>query len=237
MEADKSLAPLEDAATVVLLRDGAAGLEALMLERPANSSAFAGAWVFPGGKVDPEDRIGPDGAELTDAQAAHAAGLREVAEETGLALVPEGLVELSLWTPMQRLPRRFRTWFLIAAAPGREVMLNPGEHENYAWLAPAEALQRHGAGSLSLAPPTWVTLHHLGESGTAAEALSRAAADTPFAYESHLVRNDAADSAPGAPAGIMWRGDAEYPGAVLAGGRHRLTMTALPWVFEFTQGN
>jgi 8-oxo-dGTP pyrophosphatase MutT (NUDIX family) len=237
METDKPLAPLEDACTVVLLRDGASGLEVLMLERPGTSSAFAGAWVFPGGKVDPGDRIGPEGAALTDVQGAYVAGLREVAEETGLQLAPENLVWLSQWTPMQRLPRRFRTWFLIAAAPVTEVVLNPGEHENYAWLAPAEALRRHGAGTLTLAPPTWVTLYHLAEFTTSAEALTRTAAATPFAYESLLVEHDAGDSTPGAPAGIMWHGDAEYPGQAPVGARHRITMTALPWVYESTQGN
>ncbi|ALE06850.1 hypothetical protein AL755_17595 [Arthrobacter sp. ERGS1:01] len=237
METEKPLAPLEDACTVVLLRDGAEALEVLMLERPGTSSSFAGAWVFPGGKVDPEDRVGADGAELADLPAAHVAGLREVAEETGLRLAPESLVWLSQWTPMQRLPRRFRTWFLIAAAPGAEVVLNPGEHENFAWLAPAEALRRHAAGSMTLAPPTWVTLHHLAEFGTAGDALAQAAASVPFAYESLLVEGDAGASASGAQAGIMWHGDAEYPGHAPVGARHRLTMTALPWVFESTPGN
>ena len=49
MEKETLLAPLEDACTVVLLRDGDAGLETLMLERPRTSRSFAGAWVFPGG--------------------------------------------------------------------------------------------------------------------------------------------------------------------------------------------
>ena len=41
-----------DAATIVLLRDGAAGLEALLMRRP-DSMAFApGMHVFPGGRVD-----------------------------------------------------------------------------------------------------------------------------------------------------------------------------------------
>lgn len=43
------------AGTVLLLRDGADGLEVLMIERPDRGS-FAGAWVFPGGKLEPADR-------------------------------------------------------------------------------------------------------------------------------------------------------------------------------------
>ena len=42
------------AATVVLLRDGAQGMETLML-RKNSKIAFAGMWVFPGGRIDVED--------------------------------------------------------------------------------------------------------------------------------------------------------------------------------------
>lgn len=47
--------PLCDAATVVLTRSGAQGLEVYLLKRPAASGFMGGAWVFPGGKVDPAD--------------------------------------------------------------------------------------------------------------------------------------------------------------------------------------
>ncbi|MGO4384265.1 NUDIX hydrolase [Specibacter sp. RAF43] len=239
MGIDEPLAPLEDACTVVLLRDGPGGLEVLLLERPGASSAFGGAWVFPGGKVDPVDRLDPDGHQLSEVAAARIAGLREVAEETGQQLEPETLVPLSQWTPMQRIPRRFRTWFFIAAATTAEVILNPGEHENYAWLAPAEALRRHAVGAMALVPPTWVTLHHLREFGTAARALGQAAACPPFVYDSYLLMPDAGTPASGAPAGVVWAGDEAYPGGggaagERAGARHRLDMAGLPWVFERT---
>ncbi|WP_449374727.1 NUDIX domain-containing protein [Arthrobacter psychrolactophilus] len=80
------LAPLEDACTVVLLRDGVAGLETLMLERPQSSRTFGGAWVFPGGKVDAADRLDGNGGTVDDFSAAQRAGLRELAEETGQLL-------------------------------------------------------------------------------------------------------------------------------------------------------
>ena len=41
------------AATVVLLRDGADGVETLMLRRDVNLAFAGGAWVFPGGRLDP----------------------------------------------------------------------------------------------------------------------------------------------------------------------------------------
>jgi 8-oxo-dGTP pyrophosphatase MutT (NUDIX family) len=42
-------------ATVVLLRESGAGTQALLLRRHGRSGFAAGAWVFPGGIVDPED--------------------------------------------------------------------------------------------------------------------------------------------------------------------------------------
>ena len=225
------LAPLEDACTVVLLRDGAGGLETLMLERPSSSSSFGGAWVFPGGKVDPEDRAGKNGVALDELAAARVAGLRELAEETGQRLPPDDLVWLARWTPMQTLPRRFRTWFMLAKASSEQVVLNPGEHDAYAWLTPAEALARHAAGAMTLIPPTWVTLHKLAAAGSVEQALADARHATPFAYNSHWLMPAGGTR----PAGVMWAGDAAYPGSqATAGARHRLTTTGLPWIFEHT---
>ena len=47
---------LRDAATVLILRDGPDGLEVFMVRRNLNSDFVGGAYVFPGGAVDPDDR-------------------------------------------------------------------------------------------------------------------------------------------------------------------------------------
>jgi 8-oxo-dGTP pyrophosphatase MutT (NUDIX family) len=44
-----------DAATVVVLREGRGGLEALLLQRPAGMRFAGGAWVFPGGCIESDD--------------------------------------------------------------------------------------------------------------------------------------------------------------------------------------
>lgn len=81
------------AATMMLVRPGAgpgdAPLEALFLRRPDESRFAAGAWVFPGGVVDPGDReadlSGRFGPGVTEAEPdALVAALREGFEETGV---------------------------------------------------------------------------------------------------------------------------------------------------------
>jgi len=229
MNADNGLAPLEDAATVVLLRDGASGPEVLLLERPSKGGSFAGAWVFPGGKVDPEDKS-PGAHDDAELAAARTAGVREVAEETGQRLAADALVQLSNWLPMRALKRRFRTWFFLAEAASSGVVLNPGEHAAYAWLTPARALARHAAGTMLLMPPTWVTLHHLSGAASVADALATARDAEPLDYRTYVLSDDG-----GADELVVWAGDEDYPpGGELApaGGRHRLYAGALPWRYE-----
>ena len=77
------------AATLVLARGGDDGLELLFLRRPPTSRFGAGAWVFPGGVVDPGDReaelAGRLGPGIPSSEMAFlAAALRECFEETGL---------------------------------------------------------------------------------------------------------------------------------------------------------
>ena len=78
------------AATLVLARAGAGGMETLLLRRPPKARFAAGAYVFPGGTIDEADGA----PELADAlppepreeRAALVAALRELFEETGLLL-------------------------------------------------------------------------------------------------------------------------------------------------------
>lgn len=77
------------AASVVMLRDGAAGIEVFMIERHQGTGAFAGALVFPGGKVDEEDRAHWPSLEVPNAgpeQGFWVASVRETFEEAGILL-------------------------------------------------------------------------------------------------------------------------------------------------------
>jgi glyoxylase-like metal-dependent hydrolase (beta-lactamase superfamily II)/8-oxo-dGTP pyrophosphatase MutT (NUDIX family) len=79
------------AATVLLLRDGPGGLEVLMTRRSAQASFAPGAYVFPGGVIDPQDAACHDIADRRATQSDHAltqaiGAIRESFEEVGVLL-------------------------------------------------------------------------------------------------------------------------------------------------------
>ena len=83
------------AATVVLLRDGAAGLEVLLMRRPDTMAFAPGMHVFPGGRVDLVHDSRPvvtgwlptgDWGDATLSRALAVAAVRETFEEAGVLL-------------------------------------------------------------------------------------------------------------------------------------------------------
>jgi 8-oxo-dGTP pyrophosphatase MutT (NUDIX family) len=216
--------PAVPAATVVLLRD-APDLEVLMLHK-TSQVAFGGMWVFPGGRVDEADAEDPH----DELAAARNAAARETREETGLVASPQEFVWFSFWIPPPATPRRFATWFFAAPASGHSVSVDGGEIQDHAWLVPADALQRHAAGEIDLAPPTWVTLHMLSRHDDTRAALSWLRGREPRHYATRLAKR--ADGVRVA----LWHGDAGYDthDADAVGARHRLVMTPGGFRFENT---
>jgi 8-oxo-dGTP pyrophosphatase MutT (NUDIX family) len=92
------------ASSLILLRDGASGPEALMLKRSGLSDAFGEAYVFPGGKLDRADadldaaafldemptslqvRLGEAETNASTAAGLFVAAIREACEECGVLL-------------------------------------------------------------------------------------------------------------------------------------------------------
>lgn len=102
------------AATILLVRDGAAGLEVFMVVRHHKIDSFSGALVFPGGKVDKGDthdsvRARIDGAEgLDDWEfSMRVAAIREAYEECGVLLARDersgNLVDAARLTALEPL--------------------------------------------------------------------------------------------------------------------------------------
>ncbi|GHF28551.1 NUDIX hydrolase [Kordiimonas sediminis] len=90
MTDQKKIAPALPSATILMVRDGAPGLEVLMLRRPETMRFAPGALVFPGGKVDDAD-CDPDfwfahsnTQELPEDYMYRIAAHREMFEEVGL---------------------------------------------------------------------------------------------------------------------------------------------------------
>jgi len=82
------------AATIMLLRDGAAGLEVFMTVRHRDIAFASGALVFPGGRVEDSDHAIAAREGLHDGRLApgfFVAGIRETFEECGILLArPRG---------------------------------------------------------------------------------------------------------------------------------------------------
>ena len=90
------------AATLILMRPGPKGRPELLVMERAKSMAFAaGALVFPGGRIDPDDAaLGERLGNGADHAPARIAAIRETIEETGIAPAitpapsPEQVIEL-----------------------------------------------------------------------------------------------------------------------------------------------
>lgn len=227
------------AATVVLLRDGERGLEVLLAERPRDRGSFAGAWVFPGGAVDDADALG---GSIDTEDAARRAAVRETREEIGLELDRYDLVPFSHWTPPKNSPKQLRTTFFAVRVPDGEIRPAPDEVMAVEWLRPVDALDRHAAGSMTLWPPTWVTLHGLQHAASVDAALAELRSGDVKPYVAKLSEDGTT---------ILWQEDDEYEaerhrqeehpavadeGPDAEGNQHRLVMDRLPWIYVNTMG-
>jgi len=192
------------AASVLLVRDIGATLEVLIVERPARGY-FGGLHVFPGGAVDPVDHGALARRVVSGPNHDHefrAAGLRELAEEVGLALTGEGvvvapdlrgeelyasfdrngsnldgerLVLISRWVTPAIAPVRFDTRFYIATVHETPpIRLDSDELVGHMWAAPEQALSMYEQGDLALILPTLTHLRWLTRRSDAADVLASA---------------------------------------------------------------
>jgi 8-oxo-dGTP pyrophosphatase MutT (NUDIX family) len=218
-------APAHPAATVVLLRDAADGIELLLVRRSSRLAFHGGAWVFPGGRIDEEDFANAGGREPV--AAARWAAVREAQEEAGVTIRAADLVLVSRWITPEGLPKRFDTWFFAAPAAGEEVRVDGEEIHEHRWMRPGDALAAQRRGEIELPPPTFVTILGLTDSRSAEAALGRFRGRSveTFFPRLHMVAGGACS---------LYQGDAGYDGGDIdrPGPRHRLWMTAEGWRYE-----
>ncbi len=177
-------------ATMCVLHQGE-DIEVLMVRRSPTARFMGGAWVFPGGVVDPADHTAKaiaciDGTIEPELGPWLAAGFREVVEETGVWLTdppfvaPAGddvfveanarrvrfagnrIAYFANWITPTMVPVRFDARFFIAAIT-RKVVPRPDESEIDAaeYVVPGEALRRAEVGEWLVPFPTQRTLEQL----------------------------------------------------------------------------
>jgi 8-oxo-dGTP pyrophosphatase MutT (NUDIX family) len=176
--------PVRDASTVMLLRDGPEGIEVCMMQRNLNSDFVGGAYVFPGGAVDPQDGeratlevcAGRDDASASRLVGAATGGLafwvaaiRESFEEAGILLARhvDG-TPLSFADPV--VASRFEGHraevdhgrrSLADVAREEHLALDVGELQYFArWITPLGAHRRYDTRFfVAAAPDGQVALH------------------------------------------------------------------------------
>jgi len=167
--------PARLAATVLILRDGAAGMEVFMVVRHQEIDFASGALVFPGGKLaagdsDPRVRDRCSGAESLppDQLALRVGAIREAFEECGVLLAREG-GDAALIGParLEQLGLRYRRPLDLGEIGIADMLeaenltlaceeLVPFAH----WITPAFMPKRFDTYFyLAVAPPQQVALH------------------------------------------------------------------------------
>ena len=215
------------ASTVVLLRDTPAGMQTLMLRRNKALVFAGGAWVFPGGALDPEDMDAGNGDVVA---ASRIAAAREAREESGLSPQVDNMVLLSHWTTPIGEPRRFSTWIYAAPlAADIDVVIDQSEIHDHKWLGVREAAREHEAGRLNMLPPTYITLQRLSQYENLAQMVA-AERHSPAPEVFPVFASD------GDQVLVMFRGDAGYDNANSAqpGARHRAVLQGHCWQYEYS---
>ncbi|MEU9785898.1 NUDIX hydrolase [Streptomyces phaeochromogenes] len=124
----------------------------------------------------------------------------EFLERRGLVLRSDLLGAWTRWITPEFEPRRYDTWFFVAALPeGQRTRNASTEADRTVWIRPADARDGYDKGDLLMMPPTIATLRQLGAYATAAEALAAATGRdmTPVLAQARLEGGELVLSWPG----------------------------------------
>jgi 8-oxo-dGTP pyrophosphatase MutT (NUDIX family) len=154
------------AATVVLLRDGKQGMEALLLKRHRSSGFVPGAYVFPGGRTDEADAAPELKERATNFQPRGVphhfwfAAVREVFEETGVLLAREAG---DAWVPSASADARMeelRLKLMDGLVPLHDVLRAANCHVDFSamvyfahWITPVAEPRRYDTRFFAAALP------------------------------------------------------------------------------------
>ena len=145
----------------------------ILLARTADGSVFAG---------DERAHLARDDI------AADRRSFLDLVAELEVRLDIAALSLFARWITPTMMPKRFDTWFFLAAAPPDQLALCDGwETVDAEWIAPAEAIRLADLGERKVIFPTRMNLQLLGEARDSADATARAAARTLVTVEPQLV--------------------------------------------------
>jgi len=120
-----------------------------------------------------------DAKRASEIEAAHRADLCDskisflkVLFDNGMVLALDELVPYAHWITPEGMPKRFDTWFFLAAAPPEQVGAHDGkESTDSIWVSPREALEGGESGRFKLPFPTTRNLIKLGKQPSVKAAL------------------------------------------------------------------
>src|SRR5258708_39313505 len=123
-----------------------------------------------------------DAKRAGEIEASHRAQLCEgktsflkVLTDNGILLALDELVPYAHWITPVGMPKRFDTWFFLAAAPPEQAGAHDGkESTDSIWVSPREALAGGESGRFKLPFPTTRNLIKLGKHSTVKAALDDA---------------------------------------------------------------
>ena len=120
-----------------------------------------------------------DARHASEIEAAHRTALCEgkisfqkVLADHGMLLALDELVPYAHWITPEGMPKRFDTWFFLAAAPPDQLGTHDGkESTDSIWVSPREALEGGETGRFKLPFPTTRNLIKLGKQDSVKAAL------------------------------------------------------------------
>ena len=120
-----------------------------------------------------------DAKRASEIEATHRAELSEgkitflkVLTDNGMLIALDELVPYAHWITPEGMPKRFDTWFFLAAAPPDQLGAHDGkESTDSIWVSPREALEGGETGRFKLPFPTTRNLIKLGKQNSVKAAL------------------------------------------------------------------
>jgi 8-oxo-dGTP pyrophosphatase MutT (NUDIX family) len=134
----------------------------------------AGVLLARTGDGTPVDGSAANWGAARDALNAGATGFAEFVAAHGLRLATDELEVFSHWVTPPGGPRRYNTWFLVAAAPPGDYRHDDTELIASSWVRPADALAAADRGDIDLILPTRRNLVALTRFRCAADVLDAA---------------------------------------------------------------